>query len=158
MNIFEEAKEWFNTIDPDTKGKFVIMLHKLSKHKYEIGDKDEDSNEENILETIERLEYGIKQKEISINELIKSIKSDKECIELLRRRPNKIKLVKKSNEKDMLISHCKNLLKLGGDINKHTVEEICKTNEIPIRLIRDIGGIKTLRKMILESKDLVNLN
>ena len=82
-------------------------------------------------------------------------KKDKEHIDNLR---SLLQEILTNNEcksnKEKFLSMCNSAITIHGEdcVSKAMLESLCADNNIPPRIIRDLGGVKAIKQLILESK------
>jgi hypothetical protein len=100
---------------------------------------------------IETMDDSIKERNRNIRETLVLIKKDQEHIDNLKQMlTNIVPVGSGKSNKDKLLTLCHNLVVAHGEnyINKNILESTCVENNIPPRLIRDIGGVKYIKQMI----------
>ncbi len=110
----------------------------------------------NFIKGIQNIEDSIKERNKHVKDMISLIKKDEEHIdglkELLNNTLSNGNNVCKTN-RDKILSLCKGLIVVHGEnhITKIVLESLCADNNIPPRIIRDLGGIKAIKQILSEN-------
>lgn len=109
----------------------------------------------NFIKGIQNVEDSIKERNKHVNDMISLIKKDEDHVEGLKLLLNN--MLSNGNglcktNKDKLLSLCSGLIVVHGEnhITTKVLESVCADNNIPPRIIRDIGGIKAIKQALIE--------
>ncbi len=110
----------------------------------------------NFIKGIQNVEDSIKERNKHVNEMISLIRRDEEHVEGLKLLLNNM-LSSGNNpcktNKDKILSLCSGLVAVHGEnhITIKVLESLCADNNIPPRIIRDLGGIKAIKQILVEN-------
>ncbi len=109
----------------------------------------------NFIKGIQNVEDSIKERNKHVNDMISLIKKDEDHVEGLKLLLNNM-LSSGNNpcktNKDKILSLCSGLIIVHGEnhITTKVLESLCADNNIPPRIIRDLGGIKAIKQTLIE--------
>jgi hypothetical protein len=176
--LMEDAREWFNGMDNNTRNQVVLSLYKMNinvnLHKVrdmlnnQWAEKFKKLEEERCKLMIEcevqqkfiaeRLEKFIERRKLEMN----FNKEDNEREESFEKEMIEDKVEENENEEETeeenidddeekLIKLCINYIKNNNaNFTKTNLENICIENKISLKVVRELGGFKNVKKLALE--------
>lgn len=111
----------------------------------------------NFIKGIQNVEDSIKERNKHVNDMISLIRKDEDHVEGLKLLLNNM-LSNGNNpcktNKDKLLSLCSGLVVVHGEnyITTKVLESLCADNNMPLRIIRDLGGIKAIKHTLIEGR------
>jgi hypothetical protein len=157
--LMDDAREWFNGMDVSVRNQAVLTLYKmsinvnLSKVKELLNnqwsDKFQKLEEDKNKLLIENDIY--KNHIIKYIESIESIEGTNSVSETNSEPETKSEPEMTQNDK--LINLCRDYVVKNGESNftKTNLENICVENGVSLKIVREMGGFKNVKKIVLEN-------
>jgi len=111
-----------------------------------------------FLKGINSIEVSIKERQKIIKDLTLQTKKDLDQIQDLKQMlDNVLNDTDHVSTSDKLVNFYIELMKIHGDkITKSMLETKCLENKVPARVVREAGGIKAIKQMVLDKKELLS--
>lgn len=163
--LMEDAREWFNGMDVNIRNQSVLTMYKMSVNvnMHKVKDLLNNQWSDKFKKLEEEKNKLLIENEIFKNHVLKYIEDISSVQKIPERElERELELETKSEsdseqtQNEKLINLCHDYVIKNGENNltKTSLENICIENKVSLKIVREMGGFKNIKKIILENLDI----